>query len=506
MAAPCDPGSVVVIGAGPAGLTAAYRLGIEDRTCVVLEADHLVGGISRTVEIDGFRFDIGGHRFFTKVDAVRDLWAEILPRADWLVRSRLSRIRYRGRFFAYPIEPFDALRNLGPVEAARCVGSYLAAQVRRGPPPATLEDYVVARYGRRLYRHFFAAYTEKVWGVPASELSADWGAQRIKGMSLWDAVWTPLRRRFGRAPTAPGDEVTSLIERFDYPRLGPGMLWERCRDLVQAQGSKVILEAPVVRIDRDESGATAVTAHHREGGETTYDADQVVSSMALADLVRIVDPPPPAEVLAAADGLRFRDFLCVALVVPAGDVDWEDNWIYLHEPSVAAMRVQNFGSWSPELVRDGRNVLGVEYTVHEGDDAWDLPDELLVRRATDELASIGLIRRDRVEAGHVVRTAKAYPVYDQGYADDVATIRQWMHRELPNVHPVGRNGMHRYNNQDHSMLTAMLTVENLLTGSSHDIWAVNVDDEYHEESSGGGAEGSTGRSAPMLPRSAHVTP
>ncbi len=498
------PGSVAVIGAGPAGLTAAYQLGKAGHTCLVLEADDVVGGISRTVEADGYRFDIGGHRFFTKVDAVQQLWTELLPPSEWLIRSRLSRIRYRDRFFAYPIEPVDALRNLGPVEAARCVGSYLGARLRPSGTPVSLEDYVVARYGRRLYRHFFAAYTEKVWGVPASELSADWGAQRIKGMSLWDAVWTPVHRRLGRAPVSPGQEVTSLIDRFHYPRLGPGMLWERCRELVEAQGSKVLLESPVVHIATGGTGATTVTARHRNGGDTTYAVDHVISSMPLAELVRVLDPPPPADVLAAADGLRFRDFVCVALVLPAADVDWNDNWIYLHEPSVRAMRVQNFGAWSPELVRDGHNVLGVEYTVDDGDDAWTMPDRTLVERATAELASIGLIDPDRVEGGHVVRMPKAYPVYEQGYEQDVATIRAWLERATPNVHPVGRNGMHRYNNQDHSMLTAMLTVENLTTGAGHDIWAVNVDEDYLEERTEGDrdprAEPGTGRSAPVLPR------
>ncbi|MEM1333544.1 MAG: NAD(P)/FAD-dependent oxidoreductase [Actinomycetota bacterium] len=501
-ATPRPNDSIVVIGAGPAGLTAAHQLGVADRTCVVLEADDQVGGISRTVEVDGYRFDIGGHRFFTKVDSVRRLWREILPESDWLVRDRLSRIRYRGRFFAYPIEPLDALRNLGPVEALRCAGSYLAARVRRSPTPVSLEDYVVANYGRRLHHHFFATYTEKVWGVPASELSADWGAQRIKGMSLWDAVWTPIGRRLGRRVRTPGEEVTSLIERFHYPRLGPGMLWERCRDLVEAQGSKVLLETAVVRLDRGHDGVVAVAARHRDGGETVFEADHVVSSMPLAEVVRIVEPPAPAEVLAAADGLRFRDFLCVALVLPAGDVTWTDNWIYLHEPSVSAMRVQNFGSWSPELVRDGRNVLGVEYTVHEGDEAWGLPDADLVRRATDELASIGLLDPARVEQGHVVRMPKAYPVYDHGFHEDVATIRTWMETHLPNLHPVGRNGMHRYNNQDHSMLTAMLTVENILDAAGHDIWSVNVDEEYHEEVTERTDEPATGRSAPVLPRPA----
>jgi protoporphyrinogen oxidase len=471
---------VVVIGAGPAGLTAAYVLGKRGGQCTVLETDDVVGGISRTVERDGWRFDIGGHRFFTKVPAVEALWHEILPEGDFLQRPRASRIYYRGKFFDYPIRPLNALGNLGPIEAVRCVFSYLWVKVRPPKDTSSLETYVASKYGWRLYGHFFKTYSEKVWAVPATEISADWGAQRIKGMSLWDAVWEPLRARFAGARKG-SNQVTSLIDRFQYPKLGPGMMWERCHELVEAQGSRVEFDRRVVGVEHEADRATAVLAADSSGTVHRYPAEHVISSMPLPVLVKVMDPPPPPEVLAAADALGFRDFLSIALVVPAEKVTWTDNWIYIHEPDVKTMRVQNFGSWSPFMVREGHNVLGLEYTVMEGDEWWNAPDDELVARGIHELEAIGLMDAADVEAGYVVRMPKAYPLYDATYQANVELLRTWLEQAVPNVHPVGRNGMHKYNNQDHSMFTAMLTVDNL-HGASHDIWAVNVEEAYHEES------------------------
>jgi protoporphyrinogen oxidase len=488
-----EPGrSVVVIGAGPAGLTAAYELGKAGRSCVVLEGDDVVGGISRTVVRDGYRFDIGGHRFFTKVPEVEALWHEILPDEDFMLRPRSSRIYYRGDFFDYPLKPFSALRTLGVLEALRCGLSFLWVRVRPPKDTSTLEGYVVANYGWRLYGHFFKAYSTKVWGVPPDKISAEWGAQRIKGMTLWSAVWEPIRARFaGRRGKA--QQVTSLIEEFQYPKLGPGMMWERCHELVEQQGSKVLFHAKVTRIAHGGGRATSVTA-----GDAAYEADHIISSMPFNALLRAMDPPVPEAVQAAADALHFRDFLSVALVVPEDKVAWTDNWIYIHDPGVKTMRVQNFGSWSPYLVRDGRNVLGLEYTVMEGDEWWNATDAELVEKGKAELEQLGLMRAADVEAGYVVRMPKAYPVYDELYAANVDVLRTWIEQNTPNVHPIGRNGMHRYNNQDHSMYTAMLTVENIVDGANHDIWSVNVEEEYHEEASSDGRTG-TGRDAPILP-------
>lgn len=470
---------IVIIGAGPAGLTAALSLSREDVRATVLEADGVVGGISRTVERDGWRFDIGGHRFFTKSPEVEAIWHELLG-DDLLERSRQSRIFYRGDYYDYPLRPLNALRNLGLVESVRCVASYLRARVRPHQDQSTFEGWVSARFGSRLYRHFFKTYTEKVWGVPATELSSDWAAQRIKTLSLGKAVLEALRLR--------GDQQTptSLIGTFHYPRCGPGMMWERCRDRVEAAGSKVVLHQRVTRVRRRGGRAVAVEASH-DGAVTTYACDELISSMPLAELVAAVDPPAPGEVRAAADSLGFRDFLQVALVVPAED-GFPDNWIYVHSPEVAVGRIQNFASWSPDMVADpSRTCLGLEYFAFEGDGLWESSDEELIERGKRELETLGLVDPARVEAGYVVRMPKAYPVYDEDYADDVAVIRRWLASELDNVHPVGRNGMHRYNNQDHSMLTALRTVDNILGRGDHDVWAVNVGDEYHEEDTGRGA-------------------
>jgi protoporphyrinogen oxidase len=496
-----EPGSpnVVIIGAGPAGLTAAYQLTKAGSTSTVLEADDVVGGISRTAVRDGWRFDIGGHRFFTKVRPVEDLWDEILGE-DMLLRPRKSRIYYRGKFYDYPIRPLNALRNLGPVEALRSIGSYLWVRVRPPRDQSTLEGYIAANYGWRLYQHFFKTYNEKVWAVPASEISADWGAQRIKGMSLWKAVWEPLRSRFAGTRRDRSKQVTSLIEQFKYPKYGPGMMWERCHELVEAAGTKVIFQAPVTRIRHTDGRATSVVVE-ADGVRTEYPADHVISSMPFAQLVQAMDPPVPAEVRRAADNLRFRDFLSVALVVPADKVPWTDNWIYIHAPEVKTMRVQNFGSWSPYMVKDGRNVLGLEYTVTEGDEWWTASDDELIERGKVELESLGLVPAADVEAGYVVRMPKAYPVYDEGYTANVEVLREWLQANAPNVHPVGRNGMHKYNNQDHSMYTAMLTVENIVHGTNHDVWATNVEEEYHETATVSATSGGTGRDAPVLPPS-----
>jgi protoporphyrinogen oxidase len=470
---PMPSPEVVIIGAGPAGLTAAYQLGKAGHPATVLEADSVVGGISRTAERDGWRFDIGGHRFFTKVQAVEDLWHEILPDEDFLLRPRMSRLFYRGKYYDYPLKASNALRNLGPIEAARCVLSYAWAQVRPPKDQTSLEGWITARFGRRLYEHFFKTYNEKLWGVPASEIQADWAAQRIKNLNLFNAVVNALM------PKRNQKEITSLIEEFQYPKLGPGMMWERARELVEAQGSKVLMKTAVTTIRHHDGRATAVVAETDGGAPIELPADHVISSMPITGLLRAMDPPVPPEVRQAADDLKYRDFLTIALVVPES-VGFPDNWIYVHSPDVKMGRIQNFGSWSPYLIKEGRTCLGLEYFVNEGDELWSSPDDELVELGSAELVKLGLIQPGQVQAGYVVRMPKAYPMYDNEYKGNVETLRKWLESNTPNVHPVGRNGMHKYNNQDHSMYTAMLTVENIL-GANHDIWSVNVEQEYHEE-------------------------
>jgi len=491
-----DTAPVVVIGAGPAGLTAAYQLGKASVPAVVLEASDVVGGISRTVERDGWRFDIGGHRFFTKVPEVEALWHEILPDEEFLLRPRMSRIYYRGKLFDYPLKAANALGNLGIIEAVRCVLSYLLVRLRPPKDQSHLEGWVAARFGWRLYRIFFKTYNEKLWGVPATAIQSDWAAQRIKNLSLFSAVKNAL------LPNRNQKDITSLIEEFQYPKLGPGMMWERCAQHVERLGGGLLFEAPVASIERSADRAEAVVAQTAQG-PLRLEASDVVSSMPISELVRAFDPPAPVDVLAAADDLRYRDFLTVALVVPER-FSFPDNWIYIHSPGVKVGRIQNFGSWSPFLVKDGRTCLGLEYFVNEGDDIWSAADDDLIALAQREIRELGLVTGpDEVfEAGYVVRQPKAYPVYDEYYKNNVEVIRTWLAEAVPNVHPVGRNGMHRYNNQDHSMLTAMRSVENILAGEDkHDIWSVNVEEDYHEEQRTPLRSG-TGRDAPVIPRDA----
>ena len=460
---------VVVIGAGPAGLTAAYELQRNGHKCVVLEADDVVGGISRTVERDGWRFDIGGHRFFTKVPRVEAFWHEILSGDQFMMRPRMSRIFYKKKFFDYPLKIGNALSGLGIFESVRCVLSYGYVRIRPPRNQSSFEGWTASRFGWRLYRIFFKTYTEKVWGVPADSIQADWAAQRIKNLSLFTAVLHAL------FPRRKGATVTSLIDEFQYPKLGPGMMWETCRDVLLEGGSRIHMSSGVSRITRDSDGAREVITDQGQVEKCTA----VISSMPMGQLIHSFDPPAPDQVIAAADALSYRDFITVALVLK-GESSFPDNWIYIHEPEVLVGRVQNFASWSPYMVKEGMSCLGLEYFAFEGDDLWQSSDQNLIQRGLREMSLLGLIEATDVETGYVVRMPKAYPMYDASYQANVEMIRQWISSEVPNVFPVGRNGMHRYNNQDHSMYTAMLTVDNLF-GADHDVWSVNVDDDYHEE-------------------------
>jgi protoporphyrinogen oxidase len=474
---PATDHDIVIIGAGPAGLTAAYMLTKRGVASTVLESDTVVGGISRTAVRNGWRFDIGGHRFFTKVKPVNDLWFEILGKDEFLRRPRMSRIYYRGKLYDYPIKPGNALKNLGPVEAVLCGFSYLYARVRPPKDQSTLEGYIVANYGRRLYNHFFKTYNEKVWGVPASEIASDWGAQRIKGMSLFAAVWEPIRAKVAGSRDK-SKQVTSLIEEFNYPKFGPGQMWEKCTELVSEKGTKVVFDSKVTKIEHADGRAFAVTAESN-GVTNRYECTDVISSMPIGALLEAMDPPVPAEVTKAAESLRYRDFMTVALVVPE-KYGFPDTWIYIHDPDVEVGRIQNFSSWSPYLVKDGRTCLGLEFFVQEGDEMWTKSDADLVEQGKRELSHLNLVDAGKVEDGYVVRMPKAYPFYDWEYKQNVDVLRKWLEQNTPNVYPVGRNGMHRYNNQDHSMYTAMLSVENIY-GAHHDVWSVNVEEEYHEE-------------------------
>lgn len=465
---------VIIIGAGPAGLTAAYQLTKLGRTSIILEKDDLVGGISRTVNYKGYHFDIGGHRFFTKVAAVEQFWKDALSREEFLHRRRLSRIYYNQKFFHYPLKPLNALMGLGLVNSCLIVASYLWAKIFPKLPEDNFECWVSNRFGWRLYQTFFKTYTEKVWGMPAHTIAAEWAAQRIKGLSLVVAMKNALLKSGSN-----GDGVVkTLIDSFDYPQRGPGMMWERIAELVQKRGSDVLTGTAVDAICWSGKRVQTVRINRGEHRES-MEGDEFISTMPLRELIQKLEPPAPPEVLEAATSLHYRDFLTVALILNKADV-FPDNWIYIHDPKVLVGRVQNFKNWSPYMVPDQtKTCLGLEYFCFEGDGLWTMTDSDLLELGARELEAIGLAKRSEVEDGTVVRMPKAYPVYDDTYQDALKVIRQFLGR-LKNLQVVGRNGMHRYNNQDHSMLTAMLAIENMF-GAHHDLWEVNADQEYHEE-------------------------
>jgi protoporphyrinogen oxidase len=463
---------VLIMGAGPAGLTAAYELSRNDIPSRVLESDSVVGGIARTANYKGYLFDMGGHRFFTKVTLVGQMWKEVLG-GDFITRPRASRIFYRRKFFQYPLEPMNALFGLGIFEAIRCGLSYTKAQIFKTRPEEDFETWVSNRFGKRLFQIFFKTYTEKVWGMPCKEIKAEWAAQRIKDLSLFTLVWNAIRPRTRQSRDKV---IKTLIHEFQYPRKGPGMMWERTRDIIEKRGSRVVMDTPVQKIHWRPGAVEAVTA-----GGRRFAAQHFISSLPIRELILGLDPAPPPNVLRAADDFHYRDFLTVALIVRGKNL-FPDNWIYVHDPNVSVGRIQNYNNWSPEMVPDPETTcLGLEYFCSEGDRVWSMDDRDLVDLGRRELSALGLVGSAQIVDGTVGRVKKAYPVYDEHYRRGLAAIQEFL-QTVPNLQLVGRNGMHRYNNQDHSMLTAVLAARNIM-GANYDLWKINVDVDYHESGS-----------------------
>lgn len=455
---------LVIAGAGPAGLAAAYHATKQDYQPLVLEASGLVGGISRTEEYEGYRFDIGGHRFYTKEKVINEVWHEVMGE-DFIKVQRLSRIFYKGKFYQYPLEPVDALFKLGFIPSLKILASYVHCKARPIKNVTNLEQWVTNRFGKRLFETFFKTYTEKVWGIPCDEISADWAAQRIHGLSLKKAIVDSFRKT---------SNAKSLIREFEYPRLGPGMMWERFAEKVEEAGGEVLMESPTVSIRHKDKRVTEIEL---EDG-TVIAPQNFISSIPLRTVLRQLDPPPPAPIMDAANRLEYRDFLVVALFVKRKEI-FPDNWIYIHSEDVQVGRIQNFKNWSKEMVPSPEvSSLGMEYFCQKNDNLWDTKDGDLIELATLEAAKIGLVDARDVTGGCVIRQPKAYPVYNENYQENVAVIEEYL-KEWENFQTIGRNGMHRYNNQDHSMLTGILAVENL-DETAHNLWKVNTERSYQE--------------------------
>lgn len=472
---------VIVVGAGPAGLTAAWELAAKDVEVVVLESDpHHVGGLAKTLQWQHFRFDIGGHRFFSKNPAITRWWRDRLGE-DFIQVKRMSRIIYNGRFFDYPLKPWDALTGLGLFTSIACMTSFFWRQVNPVRPQRSFEDWIINRFGDQLYQIFFKTYTEKVWGIPCTAISADWASQRIQGLSLGKAIWNA----FGG-----GGKTKTLIDEFDYPRHGAGMMWEKTRDEILARGGHVIMGRTVTRFERHDNAVVAAWVISPEGKMERHEADEFIVSMPLKDCVNSLDDPLAESVRVAAGQLGYRAFILVLLVVNRTDL-FPDNWIYVHSPEVKVGRIQNFNNWGDGMVgQPGVTSLELEYFCDEGDDLWRMSDAQLLALARQEIQQLGLARSDEISDGCVARAEKAYPVYDANYRNNVAIIREAL-GQIKNLQPVGRNGMHKYNNQDHSMLTGKLAAENAAGDGTkrYDAWRVNTDAEYLEAGTQGHENG-----------------
>lgn len=462
---------VIIFGAGPAGLAGAHKLSSAGKKVIIFEKEKEVGGISKTIEFKGYRFDLGGHRFFTKSAEVERLWKKTLGE-DFLVRPRLSRIFYQGKFFDYPVKPINALLGLGLFESMLIVLDYLKIKVFPYKNEDNFQKWVSNRFGDRLFRHFFKSYTEKVWGIPSEEIQAEWAAQRIKGLSLFSALKNAILPNKKK-------KIKTLIDKFHYPKFGPGMMYEKMAENILEMGGMIEREFRVCEIIVSKNKVEKVVVADKNNFKKEFSSDYFLSSMPITRLVESISPEPPKEVLLASKNLSYRSFLTVSLILKTSK-SFPDTWIYIHSPEVKVGRIQNFKNWSPFMVpKKNTTALGLEYFCSEGDELWKMEDSKLIELALSELQKIGLGRKKDFLDGFVKRVPKAYPVYDKNYPKNIAILKKYL-KEIKNLFPIGRYGMFKYNNMDHSILTGLYAAKNIL-GENHDIWEVNADEDYQEE-------------------------
>ena len=461
----------IVLGAGPAGLAAAYRLSREGYPVTVLEKEKQVGGLSKTYEYKDCYFDIGGHRFFTRIDEVMQLWIELLE--DKLkITPRLSRIFYQGKFFDYPIKPLKALLKLGLLESVLVGLSFVRIKLFPQPRIRTFEEWVSQQFGRRLFRIFFKTYTEKVWGVPCDQISAAWAAQRIKDLSLKSLIKSALGGSRSK-------KIRTLIPEFHYPERGPGMMYSALAEGIEIKGGEMEVGSDVIKIKRDNTGIISVQVK-TDGGNKTWAGKYFLSSISVTECLQKLDPPPPPEVLGAAGFLSFRAHVAVNLLIDQKEI-FRDNWLYIHSPELGMGRIQNYKNWSSRMVcNQDITTLGIEYFCDEGDELWNTADEDLIALAKKELAATNLVSTDRVFDGFVKRSANAYPVYKIGYQDKLEVVKSYLN-QFQNLQCIGRSGQYQYNNMDHSILSGILAAKNIIKPEKkQDVWHTKVEDKYIE--------------------------
>lgn len=460
---------IIIIGAGPAGLAAGLKLVENKKNTIIFEKDNQVGGISKTKKYKEFRFDLGGHRFFTKSKEINKLWEETLGK-DFLDRDRISRIYYKEKFFDYPLKPFNTLSNLGILESVFIILSYTKSKIFPYKEEETFEQWVSNRFGKRLFNHFFKSYTEKLWGIPCNKIQAEWASQRIKNLSLTSAVKDSFQKR--------KNDIKTLIKKFKYPKYGPGMMYEKIAENIKKKQGKINLNHEITQINHEkEKIKNLIVKNHRK--KIKFPCSYLISTMPITDLIFRLNPKPPKKILNAAKNLKYRSFITISIILKT-DKSFKDTWIYINSPKVKLGRIQNFIRWSPYMVnKKGYITLGLEYFCTEGDEFWKMNDKKIIKFALNELESLKLAKKSDFVDGFVIRVPKAYPVYDKNYLENLNIIKNYL-KKLKNLQTIGRGGMFRYNNMDHSILTGICSAKNLI-GENHDIWKINEEKSYHEE-------------------------